>query len=131
MYHFPYRQYEPELTMRWTMRDPLCMVDGPNVYAYVGGRVTRREDPLGLRQLSAQELCEITCSVPASVLGCWWCMMLPPVANALCLLACGLTATLGCKRLCDPDPPASCPPPPPRGRDPVSPYGNPYPVPHV
>jgi RHS repeat-associated protein len=34
LYSFPYRMYSPELA-RWLPRDPLGMVDGPNVYGYV------------------------------------------------------------------------------------------------
>ncbi len=37
LYYAPYRWYSPQ-TARWTTRDPLGMVDGPNVYGYVGGR---------------------------------------------------------------------------------------------
>ena len=35
-YFAPYRFYSPG-SHRWLTRDPLGMVDGPNVYAYVGG----------------------------------------------------------------------------------------------
>lgn len=37
LFHFPYREYSPDVA-RWTTRDPLGMVDGPNVYAYVMNR---------------------------------------------------------------------------------------------
>ena len=47
-YHAPYREYAAGWA-RWTTRDPLGMVDGPNMYAYVGGRAIRRADSLGLR----------------------------------------------------------------------------------
>jgi len=40
------RFYNPTLA-RWTTRDPLGMVDGPNVYAYVGGDPSVSIDPLG------------------------------------------------------------------------------------
>jgi RHS repeat-associated protein len=36
LYFAPYRFYNPQLA-RWMSRDPLGMVDGPNVYAYVVG----------------------------------------------------------------------------------------------
>jgi len=36
LFHFPYRQYSPDMA-RWTLRDPLGMVDGPNSYAYTRG----------------------------------------------------------------------------------------------
>jgi RHS repeat-associated protein len=43
----PYRAYLPGAG-RWITRDPLGMVDGPNVYSYVGGNPSSRTDPLGL-----------------------------------------------------------------------------------
>jgi len=46
LYHFPYRQYDPNAS-RWLTRDPLGMVDGPNVYAYVTGNPVGLVDPLG------------------------------------------------------------------------------------
>jgi RHS repeat-associated protein len=42
------RLYNPTLA-RWTTRDPLGMVDGPNVYAYVGNNVVVLRDTLGLQ----------------------------------------------------------------------------------
>jgi RHS repeat-associated protein len=47
LYWFPYRYYSPAQA-RWLTRDPLGMVDGPNVYAYVVGNPVGRVDPLGL-----------------------------------------------------------------------------------
>ena len=46
-YRAPYRNYSPSMA-RWTTLDPLGMVDGPNMYAYVGGRVVFAIDFLGL-----------------------------------------------------------------------------------
>jgi len=46
-YYAKYRYYNPS-TMRWLKRDPLGMVDGPNVYAYVGGNVIHVVDLMGL-----------------------------------------------------------------------------------
>jgi RHS repeat-associated protein len=46
MYRAPYRMYDSD-SARWTRRDPLGMVDGPNVYAYVRGGVVGRWDPDG------------------------------------------------------------------------------------
>jgi RHS repeat-associated protein len=40
------RFYNPTLA-RWTTRDPLGMVDGPNGYAYVGGNPIGNADPTG------------------------------------------------------------------------------------
>jgi RHS repeat-associated protein len=47
LYFAPYRFYNPQLA-RWMSRDPLGMVDGPNVYAYVNGMPVGGIDPLGL-----------------------------------------------------------------------------------
>ena len=51
LYYFPYRYYSPTAA-RWLTRDPLGMVDGPNVYAYVGGNVLAHRDLLGLKIFS-------------------------------------------------------------------------------
>ena len=47
VYRAPYRNYSPTMT-RWTTRDPLGMIDGPNMYGYVGGRTTHSWDSYGL-----------------------------------------------------------------------------------
>ena len=46
LYYAPYRYYNP-FTARWMTRDPLEMVDGPNVYAYVACRPVLFIDLLG------------------------------------------------------------------------------------
>ncbi len=46
LYYAPYRYYAPGLA-RWITRDPLGMVDGPNVYGYVRGNPVRYFDPIG------------------------------------------------------------------------------------
>ncbi|MBI2425231.1 MAG: hypothetical protein HYV27_20560 [Candidatus Hydrogenedentes bacterium] len=46
LYYFPYRYYSPGMG-RWTTRDPLGMVDGPNVYGYARGNVAALIDPTG------------------------------------------------------------------------------------
>jgi len=46
-YFAPFRYYSPT-TARWLTRDPLGMVDGPNTYAYVGGRALNKPDILGV-----------------------------------------------------------------------------------
>jgi RHS repeat-associated protein len=50
MYFAPYRFYSPEES-RWLSRDPLGMVDGPNVYAYVRDNPIDNIDALGLHIL--------------------------------------------------------------------------------
>ncbi len=47
LYWAPYRYYRPDM-LRWISRDPLGMVDGPNVYGYVGGRTISSKDKSGL-----------------------------------------------------------------------------------
>jgi len=47
MYYTPNRWYVP-MQARWLTRDPLGMVDGPNVYAYVKNRPIGWRDVLGL-----------------------------------------------------------------------------------
>ena len=47
LYFFPFRYYSPSAA-RWAWRDPLGMVDGPNVYEYVGGNPLGAFDPMGL-----------------------------------------------------------------------------------
>ncbi len=46
LYYAPYRMYVPAIA-RWMTRDPLGMVDGPNVYGYVRGNPIMRFDPDG------------------------------------------------------------------------------------
>lgn len=47
VYRAPYRNYSPTMT-RWTTRDPLGMIDGPNMYGYLLGKCISRRDALGL-----------------------------------------------------------------------------------
>jgi RHS repeat-associated protein len=46
LYFAPYRFYNPQLA-RWMSRDPLGMVDGPNVYLYSTGEPIAHLDPSG------------------------------------------------------------------------------------
>jgi len=46
MYYFPYRYYHPHLA-RWTTPDPAGLIDGPNVYGYVGGNPVTFYDKYG------------------------------------------------------------------------------------
>jgi RHS repeat-associated protein len=43
----PFRYLNPG-TARWMKRDPLGMIDGPNMYGYVGGNPVMYFDPMGL-----------------------------------------------------------------------------------
>jgi RHS repeat-associated protein len=47
LYQTPFRAYAPEFA-RWLSRDPLGMVDGPNVYEFIGGNPVSETDPYGL-----------------------------------------------------------------------------------
>ena len=55
-YYAPFRYYNPQ-TARWNMRDPLGMVDGPNVYAYVAGNPVNYVDTLGLQHQVPGKTC--------------------------------------------------------------------------
>ena len=46
LYYFPFRYYAPSVA-RWMTRDPLGMIDGPNLYAYCSGNPVGLVDPLG------------------------------------------------------------------------------------
>jgi len=46
MYWAPYRYYRPDM-LRWASRDPLGMIDGPNVYGYTKGRPVTMLDKNG------------------------------------------------------------------------------------
>lgn len=54
-YSTAFREYSP-LTNRWSGRDPLGMVDGPNMYGYVGGNPINYVDPLGLNMGGLDDL---------------------------------------------------------------------------
>lgn len=58
LYHTAYRQYSPD-TGRWLTRDPLGMVDGPNVYAYVVNNPVSMFDALGLAGVDAATLARL------------------------------------------------------------------------
>ena len=66
LYYAPHRYYSP-FQARWTTRDPLGMVDGPNVYAYVRGNPVNYTDPLGLW---AGTLCRATVAASATAICC-------------------------------------------------------------
>ncbi|MBW7865661.1 MAG: hypothetical protein H3C30_14770 [Candidatus Hydrogenedentes bacterium] len=66
-YRAPYRNYSPTMA-RWMTRDPLGMVDGPNMYGYVGGRTINSLDMMGLKNHDVCEKefdeCAATCKEP-------------------------------------------------------------------
>ena len=66
LYHFPYRYYNL-IAARWLTRDPLGMVDGPNVYAYVNSRPTIEIDPMGSKAKCSiiHSACRGTCHLLA------------------------------------------------------------------
>jgi RHS repeat-associated protein len=84
LYYFPYRYYSPNMN-RWTMPDPLGLVDGPNVYAYVGGKPTSRFDRLGLQIYSCRG-CRgktvVRCDKPGRYTS--FCSGLDPIDTAAC-----------------------------------------------
>ncbi|MBA8890008.1 RHS repeat-associated protein, partial [Dokdonella fugitiva] len=47
LYYYRARYYSPGMG-RFTQADPLGFIDGPDVYAYVGGRPLQSSDPMGL-----------------------------------------------------------------------------------
>jgi RHS repeat-associated protein len=54
-----FRVYDPNLG-RWLSRDPLKnaeLIEGPNLYAYVGNKPVSRTDPLGLGMSTLDEYC--------------------------------------------------------------------------
>jgi hypothetical protein len=57
MYYFPFRQYRPSVG-QWVTRDPIGMVDGPNLYSYVEGNPVQRVDRLGLYNYTFHKLKE-------------------------------------------------------------------------
>jgi len=59
LYYYRARYYHPALG-RFVSEDPMDMIDGPNVYLYVGNDVIHRVDPLGL--LGGQPAC-VSCQV--------------------------------------------------------------------
>ncbi len=68
LYYFPYRYYNPQ-NARWISRDPLGMVDGPNMYAYVGNNPLGFADLFGLykwkcKKSRSDTWCRIRLGVP-------------------------------------------------------------------
>ena len=75
------RFYNPTLA-RWTTRDPLGMVDGPNVYGYVEEDPTSVVDPLGE---SAEALC-MGWGLSTRVIGGWTIAVAEPTPVGECVM---------------------------------------------
>ena len=65
LYYAPYRYCSPGLA-RWISRDPLGMVDGPNVYGYVRNMPVQLIDPEGLLPIWALEIVR-NCGMGAAI----------------------------------------------------------------
>jgi len=128
--YFPYRHYDAGIG-RWMSRDPLGMVDGPNLYGYVRQSPINRFDPMGAQ---SQAACIAACTAAYGImvsscfryyracntlcLGLIW----SPPKYAACRSACAiglglcqaaaLAVYLFCLSTCEPDEPF-CPPPGP------------------
>ena len=75
MYYTPNRWYVP-MQGRWLTRDPLGMVDGPNIYSYVRANPINFIDPMG-----TGILCDIICHGLCLLTGAGFC---------ICFVACFL-----------------------------------------
>jgi len=110
-YYAKYRYYNPT-TMRWLSRDPLGMVDGPNVYAYVRGNVVHAVDPDGLKSdcddthpceekiKEMHDLCRnaqiqgVTCgALVTACLACWKVGWKTPIGWVACTSTCIIATT--------------------------------------
>ena len=111
-YYAPYRYYDPNIA-RWMTQDPLGMLAGPNVYAYVRNRPNFYLDSLGLVSdncIAMGIVCGIAiaamviaCSGPQAALpSCW-------VASASAAMACSIWASTCWPPPID-DSPSTCPP---------------------
>jgi len=101
-YFAPYRYYSPT-TARWLTRDPAGMIDGPNVYGYVGQNSINRSDPFGLgsRDCSRQECIDDLNDALATKRATLAEAMLVEIAAGTllcfggCSISCGLSAVMG------------------------------------
>jgi RHS repeat-associated protein len=96
LYFAPHRFYNPQLA-RWMSRDPLGMVDGPNVYAYVLGNPVSHFDPMGLKCEAEWAAVKATCGAAVlvaigDVLSFW--------LLARCARKCILNPTPACIGVC-------------------------------
>ena len=112
LFHFPYRQYSPDMA-RWTSRDPLGMVDGPNVYHYCQLNPLANLDPLGslLTGWWGNTACEIGCMVAIELI----LLGAGGLGGGLGGIICAVEITAICALLCAPvgaNPPGPGSPPP-------------------
>ena len=95
LYYAPYRYYAAGLA-RWITRDPLGMVDGPNVYGYVQGNPVENRDLSGLCRLPEENFFECVgrkineCPTAAGMIA------IGGFLAIVCGLACVGTMGLGC-----------------------------------
>ncbi|MFM1918558.1 MAG: hypothetical protein RLZZ303_192 [Candidatus Hydrogenedentota bacterium] len=119
-FYAPYRYYSPA-SARWASRDPLGMVDGPNVYGYVTNQPTRMIDPLGEKSCEKCETSFNDCMQDASdkydervtranyraakcgagilatcAAGCAVTAVLTVIGYAACMTICVTAGTAGC-----------------------------------
>jgi len=88
-YYAPFRYYNPQ-TARWNMRDPLGVVDGPNMYAYVAGNPVNGIDPTG-GCVTPETIWDIGNLGYDLVYGSWWDVGFDAIAVALPIVPAGLT----------------------------------------
>jgi RHS repeat-associated protein len=92
LYFAPYRFYNPQLA-RWMTRDPLGMVDGPNVYAYVRSQPTQLIDPLGTNP-TLREFKDCILDELDEVRAYYWFIL--GAITAACGIICTITGGIAC-----------------------------------
>src|SRR5690606_37341873 len=63
-YFAPFRYLDPSVG-RWLKRDPLCMIDGTNMFGYVDGNPIKYMDLYGLEMSAFGASCATLCSAVA------------------------------------------------------------------
>lgn len=101
VYRAPYRNYSPTMT-RWTTRDPLGMIDGPNMYGYTTNPLNSI-DNLGLSIIHDPWPRQPGESIGDCVANCLWENSCPQIFN-LAVCAAALACSAGCVAL-----PVTCP----------------------
>jgi len=90
-YRAPYRNYSPTMA-RWMTRDPLGMVDGPNVYGYAQDNPVSTVDELGLECCSSHE---IALRIARATASCSLCLKYSLLAGKSCSACAACTAASG------------------------------------